>query len=70
MSDPKLVTALECAAYLARRLSPLDELAIVTFDHRVRLELPLSPVGAGGGSLEQPCAASLRAAPPTCPAGG
>ena len=45
MAGDKLRTAAECAAYLARRLSPTDELAIVTYDDQVRLELALSPVG-------------------------
>jgi len=60
MAGPKLDTARECAAFLARRLRPTDELSIVTYDDEVRLELPLSPVGAHGALLEQ---ALLRIAP-------
>ena len=52
MNGAKLATARECAAYLARRLSPDDELAIVTYDDAVRLELALSPVGSHGAQLE------------------
>jgi Ca-activated chloride channel family protein len=53
MRGRKLETARECAAYLARRLSTSDELAIVTYDGEVRLELPLSPVGSHGAELER-----------------
>ena len=52
MAGDKLRTAAECAAYLARRLSPTDELAIVTYDDQVRLELPLSPVGEHAAAME------------------
>lgn len=53
MAGPKLETARECAAFLARRLRPTDELSIVTYDDEVRLELALSAVGAHGALLEQ-----------------
>lgn len=44
MHGGKLEVAKECAAFLARRLSPTDELALVDFDDAVRLLLPLQPV--------------------------
>ncbi len=53
MAGPKLDTARECAAYLSRRLSPTDELAIVTYDDEVRLDLALSAVGGHGALLER-----------------
>jgi Ca-activated chloride channel family protein len=53
MAGPKLEAAKACAAYLARRLAPTDELAVVTYDDEVRLELPLGRVGHGQLALEQ-----------------
>jgi len=44
MGGDKLETAKTCAAYLARRLAPTDQLSVVTYDEEVRLELPLTPV--------------------------
>ena len=52
MAGAKLATAIESAAYLARRLSPTDELAIVTYDDEVRLNVPLAPVGTTAAQLE------------------
>ncbi len=43
MEGDKLETAKTCAAYLARRLAPTDQLSVVTYDDEVRLELPLTP---------------------------
>jgi len=54
MAGGKLTTAIEAAAYLARRLSPTDELAIVTYDDDVRLNVPLAPVGTTAAQLEYP----------------
>jgi Ca-activated chloride channel family protein len=53
MNGRKLATAIECAVYLARRLSPTDHLGVVTYDDDVRLEWPMSPVGPSTTQLEQ-----------------
>ena len=37
MAGPKLEVAKQCAAFLARRLAPADELAIVSYDDQVDL---------------------------------
>lgn len=52
MAGPKLEVAKACAAYLARRLAPTDELAVITYDDEVRLELPLTAVGNDQLALE------------------
>jgi len=52
MAGPKLEVAKACAAYLARRLTPTDELAVITYDDEVRLELPLAAVGSDQLALE------------------
>jgi Ca-activated chloride channel family protein len=44
MAGDKLATTKECAAFLARRLSPADELAVITYDNDVDLVAPLAPV--------------------------
>ncbi len=44
MSGPKLAAARECAAFLASRLRPADQLALVAFDDDVELITPLAPV--------------------------
>ena len=44
MAGPKLAVARRCACWLAERLRPVDELALVTFDGRVRLLNPRAPV--------------------------
>jgi Ca-activated chloride channel family protein len=46
MAGPKLAVARRCARWLAERLRPADELALVAFDHRVRLLAPLASVDA------------------------
>jgi Ca-activated chloride channel family protein len=45
MHGPKLAAAKECARFLARRLLPTDELAVIAYDDEVRLVQPLAPVG-------------------------
>ena len=62
MAGAKLATAIESATYLARRLSPSDELAIVTYDNEVRLVVPLAQVGARARSSSTSCTGSTRAA--------
>jgi Ca-activated chloride channel family protein len=52
MGGPKLETAKACAGYLARRLAPTDQLAIVTYDDEVRLVHPLQDVGQAQLALE------------------
>ena len=52
MAGAKLATAIDAAAYLTRRLSPADELAIVTYDNDVRLNVPLAPAGTNAAQLE------------------
>ena len=47
MDGPKLAVAKRCAAWLAERLRPEDELALVSFDDEVRLHAPLAPVNGG-----------------------
>lgn len=44
MAGPKLAAARECAAFLASRLTPADQLALVAFDDEVELISPLAPV--------------------------
>ena len=44
MAGPKLAVAKRCARWLVERLRPQDELALVTYDDRVRLLAPLEPV--------------------------
>src|SRR5436190_22122474 len=51
MSGEKLEIATSCAAYLACRLRPTDELSIVTFDDEVRLEWPLQPIATTQAQL-------------------
>jgi Ca-activated chloride channel family protein len=53
MAGPKLEAAKACAALLARRLAPTDQLGVVTFDDRVALNFPLQPVGSAQLALEQ-----------------
>jgi Ca-activated chloride channel family protein len=43
MDGPKLAVAKRCAAWLASRLRPEDELALVDYDDEVRLLAPLAP---------------------------
>ena len=45
MHGAKLDAAKACAAFLARRLQPTDELAVIAYDDQVTLVQPLSPVG-------------------------
>jgi Ca-activated chloride channel family protein len=44
MAGRKLEVARECAAFVARRLAPTDELALVAYDDEVSLVAPLAPV--------------------------
>jgi len=44
MAGDKLAVTKACAAYLVRRLTPPDELAIVAYDDAVDLVAPLAPV--------------------------
>jgi Ca-activated chloride channel family protein len=53
MAGDKLETTKACASYLARRLAPTDELAVVAYDDEVRLALPLGPVGSTQLALGQ-----------------
>ena len=46
MAGHKLAVALRCARWIAERLRPVDELALVTFDGHVRLLAPLARVDA------------------------
>jgi Ca-activated chloride channel family protein len=46
MAGPKLAAARRCARWLAERLRPVDELALVAFDGRVRLLVPRAAVDA------------------------
>jgi Ca-activated chloride channel family protein len=46
MAGPKLAVARRCARWLAERLRPIDELALVSFDGRVRLLVPRAHVDA------------------------
>lgn len=43
MGGPKLDAARDCARFLASRMRPTDELALVTFDDNVALLAPLAP---------------------------
>src|SRR5690242_12016095 len=45
MQGPKLEAAKACAAFLAQRLQPTDELAVIAYDDEVTLVQPLAPVG-------------------------
>lgn len=47
MAGRKLEVVRECAAFLARRLAPTDELALITYDQDVQLVAPLAPVDQG-----------------------
>ncbi|MGZ8733968.1 MAG: vWA domain-containing protein [Acidimicrobiia bacterium] len=44
MTGPKLSAARTCAGFLASRLTPADQLALVAFDDDVQLVAPLAPV--------------------------
>jgi Ca-activated chloride channel family protein len=46
MAGPKLAVARRCARWLAERLRPADELALVAFDEHVRLLVPRAAVDA------------------------
>jgi Ca-activated chloride channel family protein len=46
MAGPKLAVARRCARWLADRLRPVDELALVAFDGHVRLLVPRAAVDA------------------------
>ena len=46
MADGRLDAAKEAAKYLARRLQPIDQLAVVTYNDRVKLVRSLAPVDA------------------------
>ncbi|MDP9327021.1 MAG: VWA domain-containing protein [Actinomycetota bacterium] len=52
MAGAKLETAKACAAYLARRLGPADQLSIVTFEDEVQLVYPLQDVQHAGLALQ------------------
>ncbi|MBA3690093.1 MAG: VWA domain-containing protein [Actinobacteria bacterium] len=52
MAGPKLEAAKACAGYLARRLAPTDQLAVITYDDEVRLEHPLQDLGHGQLALQ------------------
>ena len=60
MAGEKLDSATRCAAFLARRLRPTDELSVVTFDNEVRLDWPFQPIGTTQAQL----AGALRAIHP------
>jgi len=47
MAGRKLSVAKRCASWVAERLGPKDELALVTYDDEVRLLTPLTPVNGG-----------------------
>ena len=47
MAGPKLAVARRCARWLAERLRPVDELALVAFDGHVRLLSPRAAVDTG-----------------------
>ena len=47
MTGEKLAVAKRCAAWLVARLRPVDELALVDYDDRVRLLAPLAAVREG-----------------------
>src|SRR6185312_5072556 len=47
MEGPKLAVAKRCAVWLAERLRPQDELALVSFDDEVRLHAQLAATAAG-----------------------
>ena len=59
MAGEKLDVARRCAAFLIERLAPEDRLAIVSFDHEVRLEAPLTEVGPNRQRLTQAAGAIL-----------
>jgi len=44
MAGEKLETTKQCAAFLALRLRPTDQLAVITYDSNVNLVVPLAPV--------------------------
>ena len=44
MTGPKLAAARDCARFLAGRLQPTDELALISYDDEVALLAPLAPV--------------------------
>jgi Ca-activated chloride channel family protein len=66
MTGAKLAVAQRCAAWLAGRLRPQDEFALVSFDDEVRLVAPLAPVN---GALRN-AIASLRPGGSTNLSGG
>jgi Ca-activated chloride channel family protein len=45
MQGDKIETTKDCAAFLARRLAPTDELALVTYNDVVQFLAPAAPVG-------------------------
>ena len=53
MQGDKLRTATAGAAWLARHLSPTDQLSVVAFDAQAELIHPLQPVGADRAVLER-----------------
>ena len=57
MRGEKLHIAKRCAAFLARRLRPDDQLSIVTYDDEVALVHGLAPVGNDTSALERAIAA-------------
>jgi Ca-activated chloride channel family protein len=50
MYGPKLEVAKQCAKYLARRLAPADQLAVITYDDQVDLVAGLAPVDANAAA--------------------
>ena len=44
MAGEKLDVAKQCARFLAERMGPADELALITYDNEVDLLVPLGPV--------------------------
>ena len=61
MEGARLDAARECTRFLANRLRPTDQLAVVTFDDQVDLLVPLGPPDATALStvLDQMCAGGM-----------
>jgi Ca-activated chloride channel family protein len=70
MAGDELEATKACAAYLARRLGPTDELAVIAYDDEVRLELPLGRSATNSSPSSKPCTGSSPAAGATSPADG
>src|SRR4051812_18739654 len=48
MAGEPLTEALRCAEYIAKGLTPKDQLAVVLYDNKVQVPVPLGPAGDAG----------------------